>query len=570
MMTTHTNRVGRLAALLLLLVTGGLLAAQQEVSLTDADFKRLDTFEGHELEKADKIFAAKDYRGAQAAYEAFMLQFPKSGATAYAALRKARCLHLGNKRFEAIKQYTDILDYWPNSVDYAGAALYFTGACHAENGEIPEAMKAWKEMADDVDYRKHFLAAGALNQLADNLVKQDKKSDANEYYKQAAIDFRKSNRDASWYALNKVVEYYTWASPNSPRLREFYDKVLTFEGDPRTPEDSNYWQRTRENIRKFAAQPNADQDQKLRMFRYWADFMDKLQPQWDDFQKDVSDYKLAYENDPKKWMARIDKQFSAYQKPDDYARIVRFIGYFQNQKDKVQEYYTKLTFDKMTNPQIDSLLRVLLDNGAYLELGRNVFGKLKLNDMPDNEKYNLERYLWTKDEKLVLRMTDSFADKDLGRMELLRYYHNRRNTEKGLKLADEMTKIPNYAKETWWLKAEMFQWTQKWQEAIQAYQAADNQPTNLWRIVDCQLGAGKREQALGQLREIENFFVDQAPQAAWRIAVIFRDSGEKDKYIAGLRGILKKYPKSGESSTAHQELQKMGVGSGGGMNAEDK
>ena len=70
-----------------------------EVTMSAADFQKLETFEGHELAKADKVFAQKDYRGALANYSAFMEQYPKSVATAYVLLRRGRCLHLDNKRF---------------------------------------------------------------------------------------------------------------------------------------------------------------------------------------------------------------------------------------------------------------------------------------------------------------------------------------------------------------------------------------------------------------------------------------------------------------------------------------
>ena len=54
--------------------------AQQEVPISEDDFKKLDTFEGTRLQKADKIFATKEWRQASAEYESFILDFPKSPA----------------------------------------------------------------------------------------------------------------------------------------------------------------------------------------------------------------------------------------------------------------------------------------------------------------------------------------------------------------------------------------------------------------------------------------------------------------------------------------------------------
>ena len=77
----------------------------------------------------------------------------------------------------------------------------------------------------------------------------------------------------------------------------------------------------------------------------------------------------------------------------------------------------------------------------------------------------------------------------------------------------------------------------------------------------------QREQALQQLHEIENFFQDQAPEAALRIAHLYQD--DRQKNITLLRAVLTKYPKSGQSSTAYQELRAMGVPiRKGGVDAE--
>ena len=151
-------------------------------------------------------------------------------------------------------------------------------------------------------------------------------------------------------------------------------------------------------------------------------------------------------------------------------------------------------------------------------------------------------------------------------MELLRYYQWRHNAVKGLPVAAEAIKVPATAKEAYWIKAELLQYSGKFPEAISAYQAADNPPQNLWRIVDCQLALKQRDQALKQLREIENFFQDQAPAAALKIAYLYRE--DRKQFIAFLRGVLKKYPKSSQSSTAHLELEALGVNIGGGVDAE--
>jgi TolA-binding protein len=544
------------------------VAWSQEVAITADDFQKLDPFEGHVLAQADQTFAAKDYRGAAAAYDAFLVQNPHSVATAYALLRRARSLQLANKRFEAVKAYREVLDYFPNAVAYAAPALYYTGACHFDNGDLESAMKTWTEMAKDAEYRKHYLAAGAIGRLAENLQKQGKLAEGNAYYEQVAVDFRKQNTDVARGAIGKVVWFYVRAQPEMAKLRAFYNAVGTFENDPRPPDDGNFWWRLIEAIRQNGSfQPN-EGDARNRYFEYWAGALSGKNAGWDDYQIAVAEFQRMYENDPAKWIERLDKQFQGHQKEGDNARIVKWIQLFSEQKKKVQDYYAKLDFAHMDTRVVIDLLRVSFDNLHDGAMANSVFDKLHLDQMSDEEKVSLARYLWDRNVGFVERLMPTMKDKDRGRMELLRCYHHQRNAPKGLPLATEMTGISAYAKEAQWLKAELLQHQGKLPEAILAYQAADNPPQNLWRIADCYGAMEKRENALAQLREIENFFKPVAPEAAWRIAQIQRDSADRKVYIAALRGLLKKYPNSPQSSAAHLELERLGVKMGGGVDAE--
>ena len=79
---------------------------------------------------------------------------------------------------------------------------------------------------------------------------------------------------------------------------------------------------------------------------------------------------------------------------------------------------------------------------------------------------------------------------------------------------------------------------------------------------------GRLAQAVGQLREIEAFFKKHAPEAALRIAHLYARAKKTKLQIAALRSVLKKYPKSHQSSSAHQDLERLGIKIGGGIDAE--
>ncbi len=114
----------------------------------------------------------------------------------------------------------------------------------------------------------------------------------------------------------------------------------------------------------------------------------------------------------------------------------------------------------------------------------------------------------------------------------------------------------------------MLEGLRKYDEAILAYRAVDEPPQSLFHIVGCLLASGKRSEALAQLDEMESFFPDLAPGIAMRKAQVWRAAKDEKMYVAALRAVMKKYPKSGESSAAHQELQRLGVKIGGAVDAE--
>ena len=144
------------------LAAGPAAADPNETQLGNEERSKLDAFEGVSIDKADKVFAAKDWPRAVAEYDAFIVQFTDSKITPYAILRKGRSMQMLDKRFEAIKVYQEVLDFFPDDVKYATAALFRIGECHSQNGDVEKAMKAWSQLADDADYVKHVLAETKL------------------------------------------------------------------------------------------------------------------------------------------------------------------------------------------------------------------------------------------------------------------------------------------------------------------------------------------------------------------------------------------------------------------------
>jgi len=262
-------------------------------------------------------------------------------------------------------------------------------------------------------------------------------------------------------------------------------------------------------------------------------------PQWDDYQIDVANFTLANDGDVAKWVRTLDQQFRRHQRPGDYDRVLRWMRLFRDHKARWMEYYKLLDFSKMSNRQIRDLMSFLYDDVHDEAMARNAFEKLRLDEMSDAQA------------------------------ELLRFYHWARDTKDGVAVADELAKVPRFAREAHFKKGQLLAWAKRYREAIAAFQRADNPPDNLWAIADCYARMGRLAEAVRQLREVEAFFKDHAPEAALRIARLYKSAGKDKLYVAALRAVMKKYPKSRQSSEAHQHLERLGARIGGGVEAEE-
>ena len=211
---------------------------------------------------------------------------------------------------------------------------------------------------------------------------------------------------------------------------------------------------------------------------------------------------------------------------------------------------------------------VVIDSTA---MARTAGGGIRmLPDITTKEIAGLARGFWRLSSEVVRDLCMRMADKNYGKSELLNHYHDRHsgwNPQAGLPLAEDLTKVDQYATAAWWAKAEFLEALKQYAKAISAYRNCQNEPTNLWRIAHCHDKLSKLDAAVAQTREIENFFPSDASRAAMHIAQLYKRANEKKKYISALRDVLKKYPDSGQSRQAHIELEQEGFKMGGGIDA---
>mgnify|MGYP006274011927 FL=1 len=558
----------------------------REVGMSNDEFEKLDTFEAHVLGKADQVFAKKDYKRAAAEYDSFILEFPRSAAIPYALMRKGRSLHRLDKRFEAIREYTQVLDFFPNVVKYAAAAQAYIGWCHWENGDTAKALKAWAKVAADKDYSKQPIAAGGLLHLARHHAREGRFDKAMGYYRTLATHFRKSSRDVANDAIEQAAYHYVRRAPNEPALRELYKNAGTFHHYPRDVEpsveellnDGSYWNYVRRYIDQWGDFKETQAQQKQAYYRYWVERMDGRFAGWDDYQIDLANFKLRVEGDRGKWFERLDAQFERKKDEDTVKRIIHWMMLYRGFDQKWKQYYNKLNLSELTNGQLVHLIETLFRHIHADDMGENAFGHINWKKMDDKAVESLRRFFWNESERLYMLTCQHFSNPEHGKYMMLEYHHARRehrhgdrgrHIKEGLELANALVNSPDYAERAIWAKAELLFAAGRWEDAIAAYKQSERMPESLIGIAECQLRLGEPNKAIATLREIENFFKGRASWAAYKIARVYKGIDEKQKYIAELRNIMKKYAGSGEASEAHRELERMGIKIGGYVEAED-
>jgi tetratricopeptide (TPR) repeat protein len=564
------------------LLAGNAVGGRQDVEtyLDPEVRKRMDTFEEESLGRADRLYGSGDYRGAFAEYEAFVLDYPKSDAIPYALMRKGRTRQMVEKRYEAIKLYREVLDYFPNHVRYAAASLYYTGLCHQQNGNMVEALKAYKEMAEDKDYRQHFLAADAIYELACNLDRQQRYEDAVKYYQQVAVDFRTRLPDTAYQALQAAVLHYVQRVPTEGELRKFYAETRGFGGTPlrptdvppleKMPEDYGYWSTLQSYVGQLGGRFGEKQEaEREAYYRYWAELMDNRFMGHDGFRLNVFRYMTRYKHKGKTYIDNVDTQFRR-----DAATAGRVHWFIENcwgtdYPAKVEEYYALYPFDSASNQQLISFARMLWDRCQAGGMALSAAQRVKWKEFNDAALCNYASDFYRRSGDLARHILSLVKDRDLADYTLLGIYFQYGNYDEGIPLARKVQKVPEYAGQaSWWLAQMLFR-TEQYQECIAVCQALQQGAGAYYMIADCYVKLKNIGAAVQQLREIETFFKDQSSRACLKIADVYRGAGKRAQQVAVLREVMRKYPDTGESSNAHNQLEALGEMIGGGVDAKE-
>jgi tetratricopeptide (TPR) repeat protein len=539
--------------------------AQGEVGLPPADFAKLDTFESLNLEDADKLFTKGDFKGAHAAYKAHSTEFTKSAALPYVLLRIGRCLHKLEKRNAAIQAYQEVIDYFPDAIPYAAAALYYIGECHGQNGEEAKQTAAWAKLVKDDDYVNQPLSGGALTFLANRMAKLGEFEEAAEYQWRTAVAFMTSNPKAAADGRGAVIWHYVVRTPSNEKLMEFFVATGGFEGRGQKVTDAEKSDRYWATVLDVATRPEGEARQKA--CRYWAAAFGDRFPENDGLRKLASDVQLGADGDQAAWLARMEKQFARV--PATIDRVLTWCEWYRGKPAEAGAFFAKhgrpLAAGMSDIGQRANLVERLLRLGLGEEAAA-VLRATKLDGLADKDLLAIARVAaMVEPEEGVMRYYARVKDPLVAAKGRFDFYNSRshRNPpfmEKALVEVATLEKAPAYAgNDLAWSKATLLRGLGRFEEAIKFFRQVNRQPESTWEITECLVALKSYPEAIKTVGELESVGGGVAPQAALRAADIYRAAGDKGAEVKQLRSILRRYPKSGQSSEAHNRLESYGV-----------
>lgn len=545
--------------------------AGQEILYPSAAFSKLDTFEGINLEDADKLYKNSDFNGAYAAYKAYSFEFPKSKAMPYVLLRMGRCLHKLDKRNAAIKGYQDVVDYYPDDISYAAAALYYIGECHGQNGEEDKQTAVWARMVKDDGYVTQPNSGTALTHLGNAMQKLGKHEEAAEYQWRTAVAFLQTNHAAAAAARGSVLFHYAVRSPNHEKLKEFYVAASGFDGQGRSTdkpeEDGRYWGAVFNTILDTRIETAIRE----KACAYWTAKLGERFTDNDELRRLYCEANLVHEKKADLWRGRLEKQFAL--KPATMERLMQWCGYLRSDPKFRSEFFAKNSkgiLASLKPNEMMSMMAGLSHPHEMHEEAKVVMRAIRIDGMTDEE---LKRYAMlcanyqTEEEVMrhLARIKDKlFATKARFDYYLARSHRNAPFMEKALAEIPELSKSPQYSEGLTWTKATLLQNLGRHEEAIEAFRAANKQPDSTFEITNCLVALKQYPQAIQTVSELESVGGSIASSASWRVADIYRISGDKAKEVSQLRTVLRRYPKTKESAAAHDRLESYGVALVGG------
>ncbi len=592
-------------------------------------FARLSQIERMDLTRAEALLKGGNYAAAAIEFEKFAVQYPQSELGDHYLLMRAYSLHQARSRHTAIDVYTQLIDWHAFSIDAAAPAMWLMGNAHLQNGDIEPGIAVLSELADHPRYSRHPIADIAMNQVADHYAGIEDDRAAERYWRRV-LDLQAGTAGrspaAALEARTRLADHYVRTrrydalesalirgnpDPGHGRAiaRLVNDRALRQVAalDARAGAAFLAWFKGRRAL--FTSERDLD-DFLERMLRFAVALKDRgtFNALRSDFEE--TDRLGVYLNEALGFFGALqDDRAIAGALRDALAHADGLSGgAFENAlawivrrmvssgvaeridgKDWERLRQIALRGDEQRSPtERERLYRIVLarmapglaDAGA-LALWDTLMARALVNYRECNfdERNNgiaglIDIAGSAQQHERALDLTAAMDNRPLAVWKIVHVYQRQRNWQAAAAACEDLEKMDDtsLALQALRTRAELYKdRLARYEEAIQLYNQINEPPRTVWEIVDCYVRWQRPADAYRTLTELENFFEREAPQAAWRKALIWEQFKDQPRMVAAARAVLRRYPEHSVSSQAHQLLNRYGVGlvGGGLMDADD-
>ncbi len=557
-------------------------------------FGELSQSERDKYQRAEDMVRRKNYEAAAIEFQKFIAQSPRSPVRPHALLLQGYAMHLAKKRGRAIEIYTEVMDFYSEKVDQAVPAAYLKAHAQFQNGNTAQGMQILEDLVANETFRAHAVCDLAFNELARRYVAEDKvrkaegcwravleafteaflrpPSAAREahreltelYIRQGRLDVlddileldvpyseNKGEVAAAMYAYGRAVgkverkerrEFLSWfrghedAFDRAGMTADFLGQAMTLAGRIDEREQwsellAEYLLFCREARGKRIAAPAANICTRLsEATRAGWDVADG----WKSFSELVKE-----KGDALRTSSRVELYAAVMDRFDADLSDGTPAGELWNTLvSRLEEIY-----EGLLNPARDEGLASLVDRVTRKRQFARALGLCRRIETPALSAW-----------------------KEAG------VYAAQKQYEKAAQACEAVEEVDSgtLAAQALQMRALLYkERLSRFDDAITLFQLINNPPATIWQIVDCQEMKGDPQAAVSSCSEIENFFENDAPQAAYRKALIWQAAGQSKQAIAEARRVLKAYPRHQVASQAHQLLERYGIATGGGVMDEE-
>lgn len=457
---------------------------------------KLRETERYQLKIAEKYFREdRNYAIAAGEYEKFLTLYETSEGASYAQLMWATCqVHL-KKLNTAIKDgYQSVIDYWPESQD-AVAAAYLIGETYKAMGEIPLAKAAYLKVIDK--HNGETVATLARLDLADIArIEQDRPR------QMALLKELVTTAARNGTARDRINQASYTVATMFFEDGQFPDGVAMLETTFKEPQQCSHyvWQYLNGPLGTLfaAAETKAKAE---TMAQAAVSYFTKLQP-----------------TDLKEEAAKQQYKEQAYRIAGVESRV--------GKKDEAGKIYEELV-KKFGGDDVLIQYASYLDGEGKRDEARRTYGRMK--DQVNAVRYTAQSFWNERKYDQVIPLYQDLVTKDA------------------------QNKLAAPADWTYNL-GEAYRHAGKYKEAIGTFQQSSYYPHNLERIAECYRASKQFKEAIGMYTQIVAGYEPHAPQAMLNIAYCQESDNKPENAIKTLQAVCKKFPKSGQASTAHQHL----------------